>query len=389
MIFAVALLSLLLMLAAGAALFLLAKMQRIALRRLSRSARERKLRRTIRNQARALLSGLDESVLGVDLSGTILSANPAAERMFGSPANNLIGLPLIRATLSATLQNIAEEVFQTGQSTEAEITLQGPRGRILRVKAMPSKGAVGEPVVIILARDLSEIRRLETIRRDFVANVSHELRTPLASIRAMAETLEDGALEDPEVAPKFLASIVKEADRLTRIADDLLVLSDAESGPREVGNLNLSGLLKTIVERYMPQAKKAGLEIAAEIPEGLEVQASGDQMEQVFVNLLDNAVKYTPSGGTITVSAAKQGPQVAISFQDTGIGIMTENLPRIFERFYRVDKGRSRESGGTGLGLSIVKNIVEAHGGSVGVASELNKGSAFTVRLPLDSPREE
>lgn len=235
----------------------------------------------------------------------------------------------------------------------------------------------------LVGRNLvEEIRRLETIRRDFVANVSHELRTPLASIRAMAETLQDGALDDGKVAERFLGTIITETQRLTRISEDLLILSNAESGTPHRSTFSLSELLEEVVGRFRPQAEKSGIQLVAAIPPGLPVYADHDQIEQVMINLIDNAIKYTPIGGRAQITAERlNNGAIAVHIQDTGIGIMPEDQPRIFERFYRVDKARSRQSGGTGLGLSIVKHIVEAHGGTVGVDSEFGSGSTFTFTL--------
>ena len=229
--------------------------------------------------------------------------------------------------------------------------------------------------------------------RVIVANVSHELRTPLASIRAMTETLQDGALQDPSVAYHFLATINNEAQRLTRISEDLLILSQAESRQPEKARFLLAGMIQEAVIRFQPQAEKAGIDLSASLPADLEVCANHDQIEQVIVNLIDNALKYTSSGGKACVTAENEAKHVAVHVSDTGIGIMSQDLPRIFERFYRVDKARSRQSGGTGLGLSIVKHIVEAHGGQVTVKSEYGHGSTFTFTLPhpldLDRPHAQ
>jgi two-component system phosphate regulon sensor histidine kinase PhoR len=243
-------------------------------------------------------------------------------------------------------------------------------------------GVSGEPETMLVLVDVTELRRLETVRRDFVGNVSHELRTPLASIRAIAETLQDGAIADEDVAQGFLSTIVQETDRLARIAADLLILSDAESKEPEKSYFDLTELLKEVVERFKPHAAESGLSLALEAEKPLQLLASRDQVEQVVVNLVSNATKYTPSGGKVLVRAHKQDENVVLDVIDNGIGIMHEHLPRLFERFYRVDKARSRASGGTGLGLSIVKHIVESHEGEIRVASEYNRGSTFTVMLP-------
>ena len=330
-----------------------------------------------------LLRACGEAVLVLDSSFTIRQANETAHTVFRDHHGHLIGRTLIQATLSTELSDLAAAALGGVPVEGREVRLPGATGHTLIVSAVAVGDQPGESEeCLLVAQDVTELRRLETVRRDFVGNVSHELRTPLASIRAMAETLQDGALNDPSVAGKFLETIVRESDRLTRIAQDLLVLSAAESGPPETDEVNLSALLAHIVEHLRPQAEKAELQLTSSIEDGLMVAGSPDQLQQVFLNLIDNAVKYTRAGGTVEVTAQRRGPMVVTSVKDSGIGILSEHLPRIFERFYRVDKGRSRASGGTGLGLSIVKHISESHGGGVWVESEYNRGSTFTVSLP-------
>jgi two-component system phosphate regulon sensor histidine kinase PhoR len=260
---------------------------------------------------------------------------------------------------------------------------------MLRVRVIPLQGEVepvlsaqGTPHFLILLDDVTELRRLETVRRDFVANVSHELRTPLASIRAMAETLQDGAIHDSAVAGRFVSMIVAEVERLTRLLEDLLVLSRAESRIPERAVFPLNNLIHDVVERLQSQAEKANITLNYTTPAPLKVDANRDQIEQVLVNLVDNAIKYTLAGGRVEVRAEEREDRVVVHVIDTGIGIMSQDVPRIFERFYRTDRARSRQSGGTGLGLSIVKHIVETHGGNVTVQSEYGRGSTFSFTLP-------
>ena len=330
-----------------------------------------------------LLRTCGEAVLVLDSSLTIRQANETAHSVFRDHNGLLAGRTLLQATLSSELSDLAAGALGGVPVEGREIRLPGASGHTLVVSAVAVRDRPEESAeCLLVAQDVTELRRLETVRRDFVGNVSHELRTPLASIRAMAETLQDGALNDPEVAGKFLETIVRESDRLTRIAQDLLVLSAAESGPPETNEVNLSALLHHIIEHLRPQADKAAILFTSSIQDELMVAGSPDQLEQVFLNLIDNAVKYTRTGGSVEVTAERRGPVVVTRVKDTGIGILSEHLPRIFERFYRVDKGRSRASGGTGLGLSIVKHIAESHGGGVWVESEYNRGSTFTVSLP-------
>ncbi len=331
-----------------------------------------------------LLDNLDTGVLVVDNQRRISDSNPAAMRLLGTRGGSLIGRSLLEATLSYEIMTLLTATMADGQAQVSEVRRNDLSGRVLRVRVFPlPTEASHSPQCLVLLDDVTELRRLETVRRDFVANVSHELRTPLASIRAMAETLQDGALDDVTVAGRFISIIVGEVERLTRILEDLLVLSRSESQQAERAEFVLSDLIHDVVERFQQQADRAGVQLQHTITERFTVVANRDQMEQVMVNLVDNAVKYTPSGGKVSVTAEVSEGNVHIHIADTGIGIMSQDLPRLFERFYRVDKARSRQSGGTGLGLSIVKHIIESHGGSVTVESEYNRGSTFSFLLPI------
>jgi two-component system, OmpR family, phosphate regulon sensor histidine kinase PhoR len=333
------------------------------------------------------LRGLSESsgagVVVLDNKGTVVHTNSTAERILDTQPHGLVGHALIQATLSAEMQEFVVHAAKTGRALSQDFQMPGSSSRILRASAYPlSVGLSGDPETMLVIVDVTELHRLETIRRDFVANVSHELRTPLASIRAIAETLHEGALHDQEVALPFLETIIREADRLGRISQDLLILSDAESKEPAKDSFDLTGLLREIVARSEKHALQSKLALTLRVEPGMRLFASRDQIEQVLVNLIENAIKYTAGEGTVGVEASQQEDKAVISVSDTGIGIRQQDLPRIFERFYRVDKARSRESGGTGLGLSIVKNIIESHGGEVKVSSEFNRGSTFTVTLP-------
>lgn len=344
-----------------------------------------------------LLEHMDSGVLVLDNQRRILESNPAAHRLLGARQDNLQGKSLLQATLSYELLGLLTQAQETRQPQQQELRRGSElSGRMLQVRVIPldttetseppiqntSLAAPPPPHFLILLTDVTELRRLETVRRDFVANVSHELRTPLASIRAMAETLHDGAINDASVASRFVQIIVGEVDRLTRILEDLLILSRAESRIPERNPFFLHNLIRDVVERFQPQAEKAGIGLHYESPGPLQVMGNRDQIEQVVVNLVDNAIKYTPTGGKVMVQAEMQERRVVVRITDTGIGIMSQDLPRLFERFYRVDKARSRQSGGTGLGLSIVKHIVETHGGKVTVESEFGQGSVFSFTLP-------
>lgn len=331
----------------------------------------------------ALLAYCGGGVLLIGADDVIERANLTARYLLGVPTLNMIGKSVLRGTLSSELYDLVKDARETRCIQRREICAPGSGGCLLVVVASPVIEEDSDNCrIILVVHDVTELRRLETVRRDFVANVSHELRTPLTSIRAMAETLQDGAMQDASVACHFLKTIIDETGRLTRISEDLLHLSQAESLSPEKMKFNLAELCEEVANRLKMQALKAGLRLNTELPARLEVTANHDQIEQVLVNLLDNAIKYTPNGGEVRLIAEKQGDHAVVRVRDTGIGIMPEDVPRIFERFYRVDKARSRQSGGTGLGLSIVRHIVEAHGGQVRVESEINRGSAFIFTLP-------
>ena len=326
---------------------------------------------------------VDTGALVVDGQRRIVESNPAAQRLLGSRNGGLTGKTLLEATLSYEFISLLNAAQETEQSQQQEIRRSSDAAaRILRVSISPLQAIEGAAYFLVLLDDVTELRRLETVRRDFVANVSHELRTPLASIRAMAETLQDGAVHDDEVAERFVNIIVGEVERLTRILEDLLILSRAESKLPERNVFPLNSLIQEVAERFQPQAEKAAVAVALTLPAPLMANANRDQIEQILVNLLDNAIKYTPSGGRVEIRAEAAGDLLTVYVADTGIGIMSQDLPRVFERFYRVDKARSRQSGGTGLGLSIVKHIVETHGGSVTVQSEYGRGTTFAFTLP-------
>lgn len=332
-----------------------------------------------------LLSATEDAVLLADEQGMLILSNLVADRLFGINSRPEGGInsslppgKLLAHTLSSELDQLYHEAVRRNAALEGEVTLTYPTPRTLHVRVTPAS----RTEYLLVLRDLTELRRLERIRRDFVANVSHELRTPLTSIKAMAETLLDGARTDESVAPRFLQTIIHESDRLVRLSADLLDLSRVEARGVEKTQIELADLVSEIVARLAAQAQKAGVEMANQVRRPLIVHADRDEMAQVLVNLLDNAISYTPRDGKVTITAQEHDQAITVAVADTGIGILSHDIPRLFERFYRADKARSRASGGTGLGLSIVKHIVEGHGGTVGVESEYNKGSVFTFTLP-------
>jgi two-component system phosphate regulon sensor histidine kinase PhoR len=338
----------------------------------------------------SLMDWCDAGVVLLDDDGRTLLSNTAARRMLGDRTMALHGRSITDDPFPKSWAEVFVDAQHSGELVRREVRRNGEMGLTVMLAVGKIPDPPGSPTrYLCIAHDITELRRLERVRRDFVANVSHELRTPLASIRAMAETLQDGALQDEDVSDRFLGTIVNEAQRLTRISEDLLVLSNAESRAPERSEFLLSDLLEQVVNRFLPQAGKAGIELTSQIPPGLKVLANHDQIEQVVVNLVDNGIKYTPAGGRVEVRASRTNGTVSVDVADNGIGIDPKDAARIFERFYRVDKARSRQSGGTGLGLSIVKHIVESHGGGVTLQSQYGQGSVFTFTLPVSQPATE
>ncbi len=328
-----------------------------------------------------------DGILRLNDNNKILYANETAVGFLTADGNTkrVVGRSLLEATHQRALVELVELARTTKNPQEAEVRLVNGKERFVKARALglASGGAM------ILFSDQTELTRLRTVRTEFVINVSHELRTPLASIRAMAETLLDGALHDSEVSEKFLGNIVREVDRLVRLSEDLTFLARAETLPPARERFDLGDLVADMAERLATYADKRQVKVV--LPKTmplLEIEADRSELEQVFFNLLDNAIKYTPSGGSVEVSVDRDKEILTVMVTDTGIGILKEDLPRIFERFWRADRARrfpgeaGTATGGTGLGLSIVKHIVEAHGGTIVADSELGKGSRFTVTLP-------
>ncbi|MEC4888758.1 MAG: ATP-binding protein [Nitrospira sp.] len=349
-----------------------------------------------RAQLLAMLTSMVEGVLVLDYRGHVLQVNPALERMFGVSRTDARGRPCADVFRHRHLMDLVADILRTRTNHEDEIVL-APTGRCLHIEASVAGGErENEACAVLVFHDITELRRLEKIRKDFVANVSHELRTPLTSIKGYVEALLDGGKDDPETAVNFLSIILKQSDRLNLILEDLLELSKIESGSVSFKEdpLDLRNLIDRTLSMIKPLADKKGHHLVSCVPEHLPPIAGDEgRLVQVLTNLLDNAVKYTPEKGTITVAAqaladAAHAQAIELTVTDTGMGIPEQDRPRVFERFYRVDKARSRELGGTGLGLAIVKHIVEGHGGQVWVEGNQPHGSRFVVRLPVRTPRE-
>lgn len=340
--------------------------------------------KTQNQELAAIFNSMVEGVIVTDSAGRIISINPTIEKIFGILKNETEGKNFLEAIRNNDISEVISAVLEKGKSVSTELTLVYPVQRIFEVNAIPifeNKTVSGCLAVI---HDITEIRRLETVRRDFVANVSHELKTPLTSIKGFVETLLEGALEDQENNRNFLKIIRDHTDRINSLVDDLLSLSHLES--KEIildkKSFNLKQQVEQIISGFSSQLKKKSIEIKNELPAEILLNADKNRIEQVLTNLIDNAIKFNHENGSVKIYAQEIDAKIKIIVEDSGIGIPQKDLPRIFERFYRVDKARSRSLGGTGLGLSIVKHIIELHGGLVGVESTEGLGSKFFFTIP-------
>jgi two-component system phosphate regulon sensor histidine kinase PhoR len=319
-----------------------------------------------------VLSSMEEGVVLVGPTGRVRLSNPAAERLLVTRHRTMSGL------LPMAFQEAATKAAAGEAAVAVEVETGSP-SRWARATALP---VGGDGSVLLVVRDVTEAKRLESVRRDFVANASHELKTPAASIQAAGETIRSAARDDPSVIPRFAEQLEREAFRLSRIVSDLLDLSRLETGDELDEEVGLDQVVKEERDRYEEAAREGGLTLSIRLGPVAPVRGSVRDLSLLVRNLVDNAIRYTKPGGRVDVTLSGQGDEVVLSVADTGVGIPTRELPRIFERFYRVDRARSRETGGTGLGLSIVKHVIENHGGTVSVTSELGRGTCFEVRLP-------
>ncbi len=330
----------------------------------------------------AVVEGMAEGVWVTGEDGTVLRHNSALKEMLFT-GHELVGRQPTGILANDELQAAVERACKDGVSSRLEVTSEGLRPRVLSIHVAPlGRDLRGSTAVFF---DVTELRHLEKVRKDFVANVSHELRTPITAIRGYAETLRSGALNDPAAAPKMVEIIHRQAERLSELVDDLLELSRLDSKQLKLAAepIELNEAVLRAIEAARPKARARGTAIDVSIPDGLEVLADARAIEQVVLNLVDNAIKYAQARGHVWVSARPTDDgNVELAVKDDGPGIEAKHLPRLFERFYRVDKGRSRDMGGTGLGLSIVKNLVNAMRGEVRVDSTPGRGSTFVVELP-------
>ena len=334
-----------------------------------------------RDQLKAILASMSEGVLVVGADGRSQLANPAFRQLF-DVTGEVTGRTVLELLRQPDLARIVDDTLRLGQPQTGQVELPVPERRtVLLASAALSGGARG---AVVVARDTTELTRVADMRRDFVANVSHELKTPLAAIRGYAETLRDGALDEPPTALRFTDRILAQCRRLQALLDDLLTLSRLEGiSLREREPLELDAVVRQAADTLAPLVRDKQIDLEIDDQPVPAVLGDPDAIERLVLNLLENAIKYNRPEGEVTVRLSTTGPEVVLEVTDTGIGIPAESLPRIFERFYRVDKGRARDEGGTGLGLAIVKHVAQAHGGQVDVESRIGKGTTFRVRLPV------
>jgi two-component system phosphate regulon sensor histidine kinase PhoR len=334
----------------------------------------------VQAQQDALFNSMIEGVLVLDATSRIQLVNQALQQLTGT-TEEIRGRTVLEAFRAPALSELVQHVSLARSLSGVEIEWPGLGSRCIQVSASVIAGADQRPErTILVFHDLTRIRQLENTRQEFVANVSHELRTPLSLIKGYVETLIDGAKDDPAVLSRFLHTILKHADRLTYLIEDLLTLSQLESGRAALNfqRIDLRPLAERVLEDLAGHAREKAIALQNEVPDGLVACADSDRLQQVLFNLVDNSIKYGRNGGAVEMAARRVDEQtVELWVRDNGPGIPPESLDRIFERFYRVDRGRSREQGGTGLGLSIVKHIVQSHGGKVWVTSDLGQGSTF------------
>ena len=348
---------------------------------------QRRAAQQVQTQQEVLLDSMVEGLLLLDERGRIQLANRAFAALFGVTAD-IRGRTIIEALRLHELAALVSALDSHKRVLDFELRLPGPNERWIEINAAAIFNGHGRRHgTVLVFHDLTRLKQLESARQEFVANVSHELRTPLSLIKGYVETLLDGARDNPEVATKFLQTIDRNAERLRLLIEDLLTISELESGRVRLTlqPVDLAPVVSKVLEDFKTRAGAKEVKLINQIPD-LPVRADTDRLEQVLGNLVDNAIKYGRPQGSVTVGgSAREGGQVEVFIQDDGPGIPPEALERVFERFYRVDKARSREQGGTGLGLAIVKHIVQSHGGRVWATSEVGHGATFYFTLPQDS----
>jgi two-component system phosphate regulon sensor histidine kinase PhoR len=337
-------------------------------------------------QLNAILTSLVEGLVALDHQGRVLFLNPAAEKLFGVQSAEVKNRPFLEVLRHSPLNEILTRCLAEKRPVEKEVLIHAPSERVLSIHALPVDYGSGLVGVLASLHDLTELRKLENLRREFVANVSHELKTPLTSIKGYIETLLDGALEDPKHSRGFLQTIHQHAEHLGRLIDDILDLSAIEDHrvKYDFQAVSIAEVVDRIAKGLAPMAASQGVKVSLDLKANLpQVRADREKLAQIFMNLIDNAIKFNKKGGQVRISARPEGKVLQIQVEDTGMGIPSADLPRIFERFYRANKDRSHDIPGTGLGLAIVKHLVEAHQGTVEAESTLGKGTIFRFTLPL------
>src|SRR5436190_17447665 len=369
-----------------------AESKRVGLALESILARQQELERQIaggESGTQTILSAMQDGLLVVDARRRITLMNQTFEKLFEVRDGN-VGAPLLETVRHATLDQLIAETLRSGQAMQSELTLtdsQTNAGRHVEVSAVPMKDDAGLTTgAVVLCHDITQLKRLDQIRSDFVANVSHELRTPLSILRGYIETLLDNPKTPREELSRILEVMERHSKRLGLLVDDLLNLARLEASDTnlDISQVRVSELFNNVIRDWKGKLGKKNLKVVVDLPPDAPViRADGTRLQEVLYNLLDNALKYSRENGEIRLQAARRGSEIVLSVSDNGIGIGKDDLPRIFERFYRADKARGRELGGTGLGLSIVKHIAQLHGGRVEAESELGRGTTIRVVLPL------
>ncbi|MDD3706287.1 MAG: ATP-binding protein [Clostridiaceae bacterium] len=343
----------------------------------------------------AVMSSVVNGIIAIDSAERVLFINPVAQKLLNISDTEVVGKHLLQVIRNNSIDNYLKTIFKNKEFFNTEIAIYGSEEKILKLYANPIKHADGKDIegIIITIQDITELRKLEGVRTEFVANVSHELKTPLTSIKGFAETLKSGGIDDKQDAVRFLDIIEAEADRLYRLINDILSLSELEQKKTKTKtvkeSIKVEKAIKEIVSILEGQRDKKNIELSFDIQEGLHnITGEADKFKQMLINLVDNAIKYTPQDGKVRIEAFNleddtRGESIVIKVIDNGIGIPIQHIPRLFERFYRVDKARSRTVGGTGLGLAIVKHIVILFNGEIEVKSEVGKGTEFRIILPV------
>lgn len=341
-----------------------------------------------RNEQEAVFQSMIEGVLAVDIRERLININNAACGMIGLDKSQVIGRFMQEIIRNAHLQRFISGALAGFEEQEVELPFQSGSINFVRANASVLRGSDGRKLgALIVLNDITRLKQLENIRRDFVANVSHELRTPITSIKGFVETLRHGALQNRDDAERFLGIIARQTDRLNSIIEDLLSLSRIEEGAEKMQipleNAGVNKILGAAVQACEHWARDREIRLVLKCPEGLRANINAQLLEQAIINLIDNAIKYSDNGKIVEITGSRADNGVVLAVRDQGCGIEKHHLPRLFERFYRADRARSRELGGTGLGLAIVKHIALAHGGNVGVESVPGQGSIFRIFLPL------